>query len=306
MFCSYQTSDHFIQSMERDHYWNNCDEDGQSLSECASSVFDDDFGEIPAPEPTQEKKKRPPRKKKNKQPVPPLETTEEGIESIEKNAVPTKDQEVVTAAVPNEANNTSPDGAETESGPNSCGKSPHPIDLEQLNESTEKLVPPSSTVPKDIPNSSVKSLNPNAKTLSGAAKFTKHVPLAIAKDQTSKSTTWASMAAKIGKTHSSLVEIPVVAATTPPEVSLPRPRSPPRSPAKGSASNSDWTTHIVSRRGVRTQNSATKKIQMRPPPTAGQSGQMSWPTLEDFPPPPGAKRAEPTPAKPIGVWGRPT
>ncbi len=291
MCSSNHKSDPCIQSMERDHYWNNCDEDGQSLSECASSVFDDDFGEIPAPEPTQEKKKRPPRKKKNKHPVPPLETTDEGVEHKEKNVVPTKDrvggdQIVTAAAAPNKAKNTSPDVSETESGPISRGKSTHPIESEQPDELTQKLVPPSSTVHK--------SLNPDAKTWGGAAKFTQHVPLAIAMDQT--------CAGKTGKTHSSRVEIPVAAAATPPAVSLPRPRSPPRSPARGS----DWTTHIVSRRGVQTQNSATQKIPTRPPPTAGQSGQISWPTLEGCPPPTFAKRAEPTPAKPTGVWGRPS
>lgn len=43
---------------ELEHYWNNVDADGYSLSDCASSVFDED---IP---PVSDKKKRPPRKKK--------------------------------------------------------------------------------------------------------------------------------------------------------------------------------------------------------------------------------------------------
>eukprot|EP00581_Thalassiosira_minuscula_P003246 CAMPEP_0183738070 /NCGR_PEP_ID=MMETSP0737-20130205/53690_1 /TAXON_ID=385413 /ORGANISM="Thalassiosira miniscula, Strain CCMP1093" /LENGTH=693 /DNA_ID=CAMNT_0025972517 /DNA_START=53 /DNA_END=2131 /DNA_ORIENTATION=+ len=62
---------------EQDHYWNNVDDDGQSLSECASSVFDGDLGDFDAPEPVPEKKKRPPRKKKKKQQHIPLETTNE-------------------------------------------------------------------------------------------------------------------------------------------------------------------------------------------------------------------------------------
>lgn len=46
---------------EVDHYWNNIEADGQSLSTCASSVFDDE--DVPQ---TPLKKKRPPRKKKKK------------------------------------------------------------------------------------------------------------------------------------------------------------------------------------------------------------------------------------------------
>jgi len=67
---------------EREHYWSNADPDGESLSECASSVFnsdDDDEHSTNSPKqntntastngnnPTSaEKKKRPPRKKKKK------------------------------------------------------------------------------------------------------------------------------------------------------------------------------------------------------------------------------------------------
>lgn len=75
---------------EHDHYWNNFEEDGESLSECASSVFDGDDGMDwvkPAtaddgPPSAEKKKKRPPRKKKKKKdnaatPIPPLEGTPE-------------------------------------------------------------------------------------------------------------------------------------------------------------------------------------------------------------------------------------
>ena len=63
------------------HYWNNTDGDGQSLSDCASDIFDD---EMTAPDlhPTPEKKKRPPRKKKKKQSVP-METAQEEDEKYE-------------------------------------------------------------------------------------------------------------------------------------------------------------------------------------------------------------------------------
>lgn len=67
---------------EYEKYWNSPDADGESLSECASSVFDDDMGgggEKKPSSPEQrppEKKKRPPRKKKKKQ--KPLEDVPEG------------------------------------------------------------------------------------------------------------------------------------------------------------------------------------------------------------------------------------
>ena len=302
--------------MEQDHYWNNCDEDGQSLSECASSVFDDDFGEIPAPEPIPEKKKRPPRKKKNKQPVPPLETTDEGIEPIENIVVPTKgsvggNQKVVEAAVPNTVPNTAnsipPDGDESVTRPDSCVKSPPLLNSKQIDGSIDKLAPPSSVTCITL-NASVKSLNPNAKAWSGAEKITKPVPHAIAKDQTSiphinpaqPNSTWASMAGSTGKPYNSRT----VTATPPVVSSKAHPQSSPRSPAQGSASNSDWTTHVVSHKRVSPQKNMNQEIP--PPPTAGQFGKISWPTLEDFPPPPGAKRTEPNPTKPMGVWGRPS
>jgi hypothetical protein len=73
-----------LQASEQEHYWNNVDGDGQSLSDCASNasgIFDDDFEGID-PEPAPEKKKRPPRKKKKKQTVP-METTNEENEKSE-------------------------------------------------------------------------------------------------------------------------------------------------------------------------------------------------------------------------------
>jgi len=66
---------------ETENYWNNVDADGESLSECASSVFDDDYGtnttttdankgnnnnNLATVDETPQKKKRPPRKKKKK------------------------------------------------------------------------------------------------------------------------------------------------------------------------------------------------------------------------------------------------
>jgi hypothetical protein len=60
---------------QHDHYWNNFEADGESLSECASSIGGDDdrhlshLTHIPTLESTpevNEKKKRPPRKRKNK------------------------------------------------------------------------------------------------------------------------------------------------------------------------------------------------------------------------------------------------
>lgn len=60
---------------QHDHYWNNFEADGESLSECASSIGGDDDRNltqpvhIPTLESTpevSEKKKRPPRKRKNK------------------------------------------------------------------------------------------------------------------------------------------------------------------------------------------------------------------------------------------------
>jgi hypothetical protein len=53
---------------EVERYWINTDEDGESLSECASSKLDLDEFQERAPE-VPEKKKRPPRKRKKKVPV---------------------------------------------------------------------------------------------------------------------------------------------------------------------------------------------------------------------------------------------
>lgn len=297
---------HCIQSMEQDHYWNNCDDDGESLSECASSVFDDDCGELYAPEPIQEKKKRPPRKKKNKQPpVPPLETTDEGTEPIENNAVPTEesvgcDQEVVVAVtVPSEANAIASD--ETVSAQEHFGKQTPPIESKHRDVSTDKMT-------GITPNTTVKTLNPNA-TVWGGSALPVPTPPPIATKQTAgpqsnlvqSKPTWASMAGSKDNSFNPRGEIPTVAAATPSVGSF----MPPRSPASGSASNSDWRTHVVSHTRGPSPKSTAKQILIPPPPTAGQSGQMSWPTLEDFPPPPGAKPAVQKPTKPMGVWGRP-
>lgn len=301
--------------MEQDHYWNNCDDDGESLSECASSVFDDDCGEVKAPEPIQEKKKRPPRKKKNKQPpVPPLETTDEGTEPIENNAVPTEesagcDQEVVVAVtVPSETNVTSPDREETVSAPEHFGKQTPPIESKHRDVSTDKI-PHVSSVTSNTPNTTVKTLNPNAKVWGGSA-LPVPAPPPIATNQSAgpqfnrvqSKPTWASLAGSKDNSFNSRGETQTVAAATPSVGSF----MPPRSPASGSASNSDWRTHVVShnKRGPSPKSTA-KQILIPPPPTAGQSGQMSWPTLEDFPPPPGAEPTVQKPTKPIGVWGRP-
>ena len=99
---------------EVEHYWNNVEEDGQSLSECASSVFDEDMNEVPPPEPEPAKKKRPPRKKKKKkQQTVPLETTNEGNEKGDA-ASQTKEQQssngksdvAVTLSITNDAADT--------------------------------------------------------------------------------------------------------------------------------------------------------------------------------------------------------
>lgn len=315
--CSYQTSDCCIQSMEKEHYWNNCDEDGQSLSECASSVFDDDFEEITAPEPTFEKKKRPPRKKKNKQPIPPLETTDEGIEPTEKKSLSTTERvvdekDVLNSAVLNK-DSLSLDGGESVLDLNSSGKPPQPFELKQLGGSTDKIVSPPLPVTENTPNASVISLNPNAKAWSGPALLTTHVSHSVTKDQAAtphnivqpKPITWASMAGKTEKTDTrSRDEIRLAVAATPTVVSsISRPHSP-RSPARSNASNTDWRTHIVTRHKGQTQTSTKRQNLTKPPPTIVGPGPLSWPTLDDFPPPPGAKREPTPPAKPMGVWGR--
>jgi hypothetical protein len=71
---------------QHDHYWNNFEADGESLSECASSIGGDDDRNliqpvhIPTLESTpevSEKKKRPPRKRKNK-----VQATNDGTTSL--------------------------------------------------------------------------------------------------------------------------------------------------------------------------------------------------------------------------------
>jgi len=291
---------------EQEHYWNNEEDDGQSLSECASSVFDDDLGDFSAPEPVPEKKKRPPRKKKNKQQlVPPLETTNE-----------------------NETN----ENAATDTKEGSDGKH----DAEEKAEKDKKNLQSSDGEPDVVPNKQTanpfagkESLNPNAKSWSlnptkpapqasvmkptTAPQPTQVLPKPVATPSyTPKPGTWASLA--VGKAKP--INIRAAAQSTlakpisssapinnrPTKATMVSPQTPSKSLARAIPLSPDWRTHAVSgRRQVQSPKSTTKQ-NLIPPPPISQPVQHSWPSLGDFPPPPGAKPKEEK--KSMGAWGR--
>ncbi|KAL7535517.1 hypothetical protein ACHAXR_006537 [Thalassiosira sp. AJA248-18] len=298
---------------EQDHYWNNVDDDGQSLSECASSVFDDDFGEAPAPEPVPEKKKRPPRKKKKKQQQVPLETTNEGNEGNENKAADKKKKAGATVDLGKKSLPPS-DGGEPDVSPDTHEQLPQPPEAKLLHENEMKNKPPA--------NAPAKSLNPNAQAW--GKQQTKPAPQAsmptqIVAPQTTqtkrtsaapsyapKPGTWASLAVKNAKP----APINKLLTTT---TALASPRGPPKSQIQPSPLSSDWRTHVVSpqRKSPHHRPALTPKGAMVqslgiPPPPIAQPEQNAWPSLGDFPPPPGskAKESKQTKTKPVGPWGK--
>ena len=291
---------------EEDHYWNNVDDDGQSLSECASSVFDDDLNELPA-EPEPAKKKRPPRKKKKKQPQTiPLETTNEDNEKSETSSqagadLPSEKPKIIEVSVEAEI---------TTNPSNSAIKQTEAVKPSNDNESltvtqtSAKEKPPQARV-----ESTVKSLNPTAKswqavkpqtTKSSQASPQVQTPSVVpAPVYTPKPGTWASLAVGKGKpnqTHT-VSQQAVRASVTTAQVEQPS------SPRRSSALSQDWRSHVVSpRQSKQSINMNTNRAP--PPPVAPQSGQNAWPSLGDFPPPPGSNNAPKQQTKSLGAWGK--
>lgn len=301
---------------EEDHYWNNVDDDGQSLSECASSVFDDDLNELPA-EPEPAKKKRPPRKKKKKQPQTiPLETTNE-----ETGADISSEKPKVVEVSPEAKITTNPTNSALEEQNTAIIEHTETVkpsnDKESLivTQTSAKEKPPQaraeSTSSSKVGNSTVKSLNPTAKSWQAVKPQTTKLSQAVQQVQTPtvvaapvytpKPGTWASLAVGKGKPNQSQPvsqQAAKTSMTTAPIVEQPT------SPRRSSALSQDWRTHVVSpRQSKQSVNMNTNRAP--PPPVAPQSGQNnSWPSLGDFPPPPGTKSAPKQQTKSLGAWGK--
>ena len=303
---------------EEEHYWNNVDDDGQSLSECASSVFDDDMKDVPPPEPEPAKKKRPPRKKKKKNQTIPLETTNEGNEKSETASqaeAEHSNEKVVEANLTNKP--SSPDTSDTlKSAPIVQKEDTQPLDNIKPTTAAEPKPPQArqdSTVSPKLANSTApKSLNPSAKSWQVPKSHAPSLPVVAPVVQstpptpayTPKPGTWASLAVK-GKPNQSHNTVTVTQqAARVPVTTMNRDREYPASPTKAS---SDWRTHVVSPRrqklSTKTSTNAVNTKIVPPPPLA--SGQSAWPSLGDFPPPPGAKVAPKQQPKPVGAWGKP-
>ena len=300
---------------EEDHYWNNVDDDGQSLSECASSVFDDDMNEVPPPEPEPAKKKRPPRKKKKKQQTIPLETTNEGSEKGE-TASQTKAEFSNEKPGVEESNPNKPPSSDTTTNRQKSADIVPKEEIKSLdcNKSTvAEPKPPqarlaASNPPKLATPAAPKSLNPSAKSwqvpktqaprLSQAApsvqSYSKPTPA-----YTPKPGSWASLAVK-GKPSQNHNRVTATQqAPRAPVTTMNRNLEHQTSPTKPSA---DWTTHVVSPRKQKLSSATNAKL-VPPPPLA--PSQSAWPSLGDFPPPPGAKAApKQQKPKPVGAWGK--
>lgn len=295
---------------EEDHYWNNVDDDGQSLSECASSVFDDDMNEVPPPEPEPAKKKRPPRKKKKKQQTIPLETTNEGSEKGETESQTKAElsNEKPRVEESNPIKPPSPDTLDTHKSADIVRKD----DIQPLDNNKSTVAEPkppqarlAATISPTLATSTAPiSLNPSAKSwqapsLSQAAPSvqTSPTPKPVF---TPKPGTWASLAVKGKTSHNHRVTVSQQAARAPVRtINRNLQLQQQTSPKKPSA---DWTTHVVSPRKQKMSTTANTKL-VPPPPLA--PGQSAWPSLGDFPPPPGAKAA-PKQQKPkaVGAWGK--
>lgn len=311
---------------EQEHYWNNVDEDGQSLSECASSVFDGDLGDIPAPEPVPEKKKRPPRKKKKKkQQPPPLETTDEnkaneseaikGEKTDGKQKEDSKEKED-SKAKQDEKSLKPLDGGDPDVDPSSQKQPAKPIGAKEMKVELKSKPQAASG------NDPAKQLNPNANARSIPSKpAARAVKPAITPQTTQfpsapiptasykpKPGSWASLAVGKGVPPSRLPK--PVPSSVPNNgrpfradiaSSIASPKAATKSPGRyGTSPSPDWRAHTVSPR-----NNATK-LNAIPPPPMSQHAQNAWPSLGDFPPPPGAKpvQQKAKPKKPVGAWGR--
>ena len=363
---------------EEAHYWNNVDDDGASLSECASSVFDEDLMETSAPEPIAEpqKKKRPPRKKKKKQAQVPMETTDEGCENKKGN----------------DAANTKGPGTETDAQKtdDTAVAEPESDDPDEVDGSAEiRNDAVEESVSKEMPQATLKSLNPNAKAWStidkprppAQAQSASSLDASAPVQQQDKPTSWASLAVGEKASKPGVAQLPHRPAPPPTAPSKPPAKrngwatvgkptaqgktersdggwstvptskaAPPRlavqpqsqkksangwstvenggggaqpaqvgvgwaTPGGGGAAHQqqasagratplspDWTSHAMSPRGSSSRN----VVSGIPPPPLDEGG-PAWPSLGDFPPPPGGTDTKPAAqqAKPAGSWGKP-
>ena len=301
---------------EEEHYWNNVDDDGQSLSECASSVFDDDMNEVPPPEPEPAKKKRPPRKKKKKQQTIPLETTNEGNEKSETASQTGTELSIekpggVDASLVNKP--SSPDTSDAHKSAAITRKEViQPLDSNKSTTAAEPKPPQArleaTASPKLANNSTaLKSLNPAAKSWQVVPKTPAPSLLPVAPPVQSSSTTpvytpkpgtWASLAVKSkpNQTHK-IVTVSQQAARAPATAmnrNIEHPASPKKTPT-------DWRSHVASPRQQKMSTNMNTNLAPPPPLAPGQS---AWPSLGDFPPPPGANAAPKQQTKPVGAWGK--
>ena len=308
---------------ENEHYWNNPEDDGQSLSECASSVFDDnDIGDAQPTPAAPEKKKRPPRKKKKKkQEQPPLEITLEGKEPEGDKSKESSDDKLneTEKVVQKKKSIPSTDEGEADTLPDTTtAQSTQPVDTIQGKDNKQIEVPAAPLA---------KSLNPNARSW-GVPQQTSNVitklPLAplIKPSQPKpvisapKPGTWASMAVKgsdKNNTQRAAAQSPPTATAndwSTKQSSRPRPpvstnswttvqtnaRPVPASVVPPTSPNSDWTKH-------KSPHSKTRPTthHIQPPPLA-----TDFPSLGDFPPPTGANKEKEQlkQKKPMGAWGK--
>ena len=261
-------------------------------------------------EPTPDKKKRPPRKKKkNKQPVPPLESTDEGNEPtpiIDKGNCPDGEQKGAESSAQDDIHQ-------------------QPLDAEAITvvlntnrtmqlDGTQKKQPPEPSMDGIGSYAPAKTLNANASmnepTKLAPQADAKTIPTLVhnclrcqqmskcicqataallstpvqPKAFTPKPGTWASISAKNDKSNqlhrqrSQLLEPKRAEA---PHIIAPSP---------------DWRTHTIT--------PLTKKKNLIPPPPLSQPGHGTWPTLGDVPPPPVSKPKDPKQSKSLGAWGK--
>lgn len=321
-------------SSEEMHYWNNVDGDGQSLSDCASDIFDDDLGTTPA-EPTPEKKKRPPRKKKNKQTIP-LETAKEEDEKKEATAADDED-DTKDGSLPAQKDVTST----TKQGPATNQIIPNAADVPKFPQASQ---PASASMPPtvNITPKTPASLNPNAKAWSAVGppsskvavsssttcaafttarpSVTKQQPITsmrqsptpvsirnnpnlmeppVVETYNPKPGSWASMAVGRNPAPQSAMVIPVTAVPRPAaQSSMKSPHQATKPPVKVSALSPDWRNHVVSPHRSPQRKISAQNVSLNiddlPPP----------PSLgDDFGPPLGAKIGTAKKTKPMGAWG---
>ena len=259
-------------------------------------------------EPTPDKKKRPPRKKKkNKQPVPPLESTDEGNESM--------------PIIDNKGNRPYGEQKGAES-PAQDDIHQQPLDVEvvlntnrtmQL-DGTQKKLPPEPSVDGIGSHAPANTLNANA----SMNEPTKLAPQADAKTIP----TLVHNCLRCQKMSKCICQAPAAPLSTPvqPKAFVPKPgtwasisakndksnqlhqqRSQPFEPKRAEAPHiitpsPDWRTHTIAPR--------TKKNNLIPPPPLSQPGHGAWPTLGDFPLPLVSKPKDPKQSKSLGAWGK--